>query len=220
MSQLKREPFRRYMKQEDARDILKNGSLTLRTSDRWTDKNDQEILRCHKEVNRVPELLVACFTKRVERNHQWLAYGYKNHCVQVNFYKERLIESLEKYKLKSNQKVLYGPIQYRNIYDLRRSENIPQSKIAFIKRKAYIDEKEFRVIAYAKEGVTEIKIPIDLKCINYIRLDPRSSQLKVDEIENELKDLANSLKIPVRPSRMNHNPKWTDEFRRSIGYPY
>lgn len=204
------------MRLDDAREILKSRALTLRPAFCWPDRNDLELLDLHKEINKVDELLVACFTRRFERNHQWQMYVRGDCCVQINFIEEKFLQLIDDYRKRSGYEIFYDSIKYMNIENLRSSDSFSKHIIAFIKRKVYEDEKEFRIIAHAKKGVKEIKIPIDLSCIRYINVDPRASEKKFTAIKDGLKCLAGSSHIDIRRSQLNYNPDWMTEFKRFI----
>lgn len=131
----------KFMRFPHFEDFLDTRSLALVNPDEWPDKNDSRGIHVFKEKTRTKHLLATCLTYASETSHHWTTYG-KEHGVRVVFLKERLLEAIP-----PEENFRWDKIRYLALKDF--DENITDlwaDKIPFYKRKAYQDEKEFRII--------------------------------------------------------------------------
>jgi hypothetical protein len=170
-------------------DILVKKHLTLVDPNNWEDRNDVYYLDVYKEKQNLKTLLALCMTDAPETFHHWKIYAHGSCGVCIHFN-----ESLLKEQFENKIGVTCRYVNYKYVKDVfEESPNI--SELPFIKRKAYEDELEFRIIYADKLEKIEFKnIDIDLKCITKIVVSPwmhKSLFKSVKELIGEIEGCSN-----------------------------
>jgi hypothetical protein len=121
-------------------DILNRKSLTIFDPRFWDDKNASYFIELYKKQRRLKSVLALCFAEAAESYHHWKVYSGSPSHVCIEFTKVYLLSCTE---------VLRGIradyVQYQTIRQLKAND-LDISQSPFIKRVAFEDEKEFRLI--------------------------------------------------------------------------
>ncbi|MFZ0927493.1 MAG: DUF2971 domain-containing protein [Syntrophobacteraceae bacterium] len=142
--------FRRYTDLLALIDILKNKKITFLPPSSWDDRNDRYLMDVYKQVKGLKTLLALCFSQqRSEKSHHWRVFAPGNAGVSIEFNRDVLLNPL-----KEEDGFRYSCVHYKRKEDLDRSK-IPDDDLPFIKRCAYQDEKEFRILFSSKEHFSE-----------------------------------------------------------------
>ena len=148
-------------------DILSKQELTLLNPISWDDRNDSYYLEVYKKKKDLKTLAALCFTTKSETYHHWSVFSGGSAGICIQFNKEKLLMSLE-----SDNDIKSDYVSYKMIENLK--SNPPSlEELPFLKRYAYKDEKEYRIIYTNKNNEMETKsIGIDISCIEKIILSP------------------------------------------------
>ena len=183
--------------------LLKNRKITLLDPSTWEDKNDSYFLRIYKEKKMLSSVLALCFSEATETYHHWKVFAGNNSGVCIRFNKTLLLNAIEKVN-----NIKHGPVDYRRLKDLKKkAPNI--SELPFIKRYAFRDECEYRIIYEDKSRSVKTKdIKIDLECIHKIILSPWIPKALVKSIKELLKSIADCSDIEMFATSINENRQW------------
>jgi len=142
--------------------MLRKGKLTLLNPASWDDRNDSHYISLYKEKKQLGAVLALCFTEAGETYHHWRVFSSGTSGVCIRFNKTRLLEHVEE-----NTTIRFGPAQYR-MMDHVRSSAISIDDLPFLKRYAFRDEKEFRLLYETKRPLQSKDFPLPLECIDRI----------------------------------------------------
>ena len=184
-------------------DILCNKELTLLNPISWDDRNDSYYLEVYKQRKKLKTLLALCFTTKGETYHHWRVFSHGSSGVCIRFKKDRLLKYFNRVRGIESDYVLY-----RWIHEL--TSNPPDvDELPFLKRKAYKDEGEFRVIYENKSKEMESKsIPFGLECIQGIILSPWLPDTVKGTVKKIIKDIPDCSKLKVSKTTLVENEIW------------
>lgn len=184
--------------------FLQRKSITLLNSSSWDDKNDIHYLDLYKKQKGLGSVLAMCFTEAPETYHHWKIFGGGSSGVCIIFKKDKLINSIEK----SEPDTKYRLVEYRTLGDMRNSllnlEDLP-----YIKRVAFQDEQEFRIIHEAqKEELLSFDIPVSLNCIERIVMNPWIHKKLSDSVKEVISNIEGCGSIKLTRSTLIKNEEW------------
>jgi hypothetical protein len=147
--------------------LLKYKKLTLLDPGSWDDRNDSYYLSVYKEKKSLKSVLALCFTEVSETYHHWKIFAGGSSGVCIKFNREALFTEIEQLKY-----VRFEKVKYLTLDDIR-NEQPTVDELPFIKRYAFQDEREYRMVYESSTKEIKIKnIPIPLECIEKITLSP------------------------------------------------
>jgi hypothetical protein len=194
--------LRRYTTLPFLLDILNKKSLTFLDPKSWRDKDDSYYIELYKSSQRIKSVLVLCFAESKEKYHHWKIYSGNSSGVCVEFRKENLIEDLRV------PGVRLGKVEYRTYTQIKRMQP-GTSQLPFIKRYAFIDEKEFRAVYEDKGHVCETKeFQIDLHDINRIVFNPWLAESVFESLKNIIKRIDGCEEISIVRTSLTNSEKW------------
>lgn len=201
MAQKKKEYLNRYTSLPIAIDILTKRRITLLNPQTWEDRNDAYYIEKYREKKNIKTLLAICFATRPETFHHWKVFsnGYSGVCIQ--FDRVKLLKAFPK-----SEGFRFAMIEYMLVKNVK---NPPIANWPFLKRKAFKDEGEFRII-YENKTVEELNKHVDLNLdvINKITLSPWLHSTVADSVKNLIKTISGCEHIKIKHSTLIDNNGW------------
>lgn len=195
--------LRRYTDLPSLLHILKRKRLTLLSPNTWDDKNDSHYMDVYQNRKNLSTLLALCFTTTSETYHHWRVFSPGNSGICIKFNGPALIEHLQ-----SREGVRVGPAQYKLLNNVR--EQSPKlTDLPFLKRHAFKDEREYRVIyesKIVKRKTKDISLPLHL--ISKITLSPWAPSALTQTITEIIKEIDGSENLRVGSSSLINNSEW------------
>jgi len=192
-------------------DILSKQELTLLNPISWDDRNDSYYLEVYKTKKNLKTLLALCFSTKSETYHHWSVFSEGSSGVCIQFNKEKLLISLELDNIIKSDYVIYKMIR-----DLESRQPLLE-ELPFLKRYAYKDEEEFRIIYCSNTDEMETKsIGIDIGCIDKIILSPWIPDPVVDTVKKVIKNIPECSNIKINKTRIIESKVWKDIAKRKL----
>jgi len=147
--------------------MLRNRSLTLLDPSTWDDSNDSFYISEYKRRKVLNTTLAICLSGADETYHHWKIFAGHASGVCIRLRQGMLLKAL-----KGVPGMTVGMMDYRKVKGAR-STALPLEEYPFVKRAAFIDEKEVRILyESATKFCTSLDVPIPLECIGRITLSP------------------------------------------------
>lgn len=147
--------------------MLSNRTITLLDPQTWDDTNDSYYLAQYREKKKLGSVLALCFTQASETYHHWRVFANGSSGVCIRFHRSDLLRAVKK---QSNLRT--GTTTYLTIAG-NKDREIETEDLPFIKRFAFQDEQEFRLVFESyKKNLRALDIPIHLACVSKITLSP------------------------------------------------
>ena len=194
----------RYIDLTELLDILKNKRVVLRDPRSWEDKNDYFLLEQYAESKNFENIFLSCFTTEMDKYHFWKIYANKPSGVCIQFLSSGITEAISNdldplsFSLKE--------VQYRTLKDVSQNQ-VDIEEYPFIKRMAFMAEKEFRLFYATNNKIPYRALAIDLSCINEIVLSPYLRAEYVSDIK-QLISQQSGLSCKVRKSTILQSASW------------
>ena len=203
--------LRRYTNLAAIIDMLRSKAITLLDPAFWEDKNDTYFLSRFKEQKRAQSLLVLCFAETWETHHHWRVFSYGSDGICVEFDKDALLHSLEKYK-----GLKWGSVVYKEIKAVRKRHPFVD-ELPFLKRYPFEAEREFRLVYVAQDEATDSKrFQIPLKCIRRVTLSPWMPLPFSKAVKETLRDISGCKRLKIYRSTLIENEKWKSVAKEKI----
>lgn len=197
------EHLRRYADLPALLYMLRRKRLSLLSPDSWDDKNDAYFVELYREKKCLPTVLALCFTEKGETYHHWRVFSSGAGGVCIKFHREALLQHLSKFK-----GVRFGAAQYIMMNRLRK-EQLAIGDLPFLKRYAFRDESEFRVIYEGTKTRRETKdFPLPLSCVAKISISPWAPQALAVAITETIKSVPDCAELSVGRSSLIINKEW------------
>ncbi len=180
--------------------LLTEKKITLLDPSSWDDSNDSHYLMAYKKNNGLKTLLALCFTQIAESYHYWYVFANGHSGVCIKFKREEILRDLN--KLRSLRK---EPIDYLTLDELRSKKKIDPDHLPFIKRIAFEDEVEFRVIYGSYKLELRKDIPISLSCISRVTLSPWMNKGLAESVKKNLRQIAGCKNLKIYTSTLISN---------------
>jgi len=198
-------PFlRRYTNIPSLVYLLSEGKLTLLDPSAWPDKNDSQFIEWYRDKkDGVASVLALCFTQATETYHHWQVYAKGPAGVCIHFRREELLAAV-----KSHVQVRARSVRYRKLTD-PRAKTLAVPDLPFLKRIAFKDEREFRII-YESDKPDEklLDAPIPLGCIERVTLSPEMHSRLTTPLKRLLRSIPGCADLEVQRSTLLGNREW------------
>lgn len=159
--------LRRYTHLPALLHMLRYRTLTLLDPSTWDDSNDSFYVSEYKRRKGLATTLAVCFSGAGETYHHWRVFAGHASGVCIRIRQGVLLKALQ-----GVSGVTVGTMDYRTVTEARRRA-LPVDEYPFVKRAAFIDEEEVRVLyESATESLSLLDVPIPLKCISRVTLSP------------------------------------------------
>ena len=159
--------LRRYTHLPAALHMLRSRKLTLLDPSSWDDSNDSFYVTQYQRRKKLKTALAVCLSGAEETYHHWKVFAGHPSGVCIRLRQGMLLRTL-----KGVPGVTVGMMDYRKAMGARK-QPLPVSEYPFVKRAAFVDEKEVRVLYESAEQVHAVlDIPIPIECISRVTLSP------------------------------------------------
>jgi len=184
-------------------DILYQKSLTLLDPQSWDDKNDSYFIELYKKAFHFESVLALCFVESSEKYHHWKIFSGSSCGVCVEFNKEKLLNNFN-----NSKGFRTGYVNYKTIREMEIN-NLDIHLLPFIKRVAFKDDNEFRILYESESAKVLYKIvSINLDCISKIIINPWISKLAYNSVRAVIKMIDGCIDIPITNTRLTNNDQW------------
>lgn len=182
--------------------ILQTGNLTLLSPTLWDDKNDSYFMQKYVEKSNIDSVLALCFTQKNETYHHWKVFSSGNSGIAIRFNKEKLLQNFD------HPNVVHDPVDYYYMDNLP-TEPFTTEKLAFSKRKVFVDEDEYRIIYRGDvPGLMHKDFAIDLASITEIRLSPWMHKSVAVSVKAIINSINSNLKFDCNHSQLVDYGRW------------
>jgi hypothetical protein len=196
-------PLRRYTNIPALIYLLRERKITLLDPASWDDKNDSYFLSLYREKRNLASVLALCFTPAYETYHHWRVFAGGSSGACISFNQAKLLKAVRK-----QVGVTAKAVQYLTLADIRGMK-VKTSALPFLKRSAYGDEREFRIIyesSTKKHSSLDVAIP--LTCIERITLSPWIPAALSDHLKSTIKEIDGCTAMKVYRSTLISNENW------------
>jgi hypothetical protein len=198
-----KQPLRRYTNIPALLYLLRQRKITLLDPASWDDKNDSYFLLLYREKKTLQSILALCFTPAFETYHHWRVFAERSSCACISFNQESLLKAVRK-----QLGVTAKPVRYLTLPDIR-GMTMKTASLPFLKRSAFEDEREFRIIYESStEKYDTIDIAIPLTCIERITLSPWIPSALSDHVKSTIKEIGGCGAMKVYRSTLISNENW------------
>ncbi|SRR5579862_128969 len=182
-------------------DMLSRQCITLLGPTNWEDRNDAYYLEKYKANKQLKTLLACCFSTKRETFHHWKVFSNGPSGVCIEFNSHKLLSMVE-----TVEGISFRPVSYRLI---KHNQNPSLGAWPFLKRKAFEDEGEFRIIyenPFIEKKTKEIRF--DLECIEKITLSPWMPKPIAKSVAKVIRDIKHCEDITVVGSSLLESSGW------------
>lgn len=195
--------LRRYTDLPSLISLLSARRLTLLSPDLWDDKNDSHYLRRYREIRDLRGLAALCFTQSAERYHHWRVFAPGASGVCIQFKRTRLLSAVS-----SQRGVTAREVSYRTLKSMR-SRGPAVDDLPFVKRHAFKDEDEFRLVFESKVKSAEtMELPIPLASIDRVVLSPWMHPSLRTHVVATLHSIRGCKEVKIVRSTLIANEEW------------
>ena len=190
--------------------MLQTKSLTLLDPRTWDDSNDTFYLSEYKRRKQLHAVLAVCLSIADESYHHWRVFAGHPSGVCIRLRQGILLDCLRQIS-----DVTVGLMDYRPMTAARK-KTLSVDEFPFVKRNAYSDEKEVRVIWQSDKQVrSQLEIPIPMSCVGRITLSPWLPKSLVENTKGMLRDIDGCKDIEVVRSTIISSEEWKNIARKS-----
>jgi len=195
--------LRRYTELPFLIDLLQTRKITLLNPATWDDKNDAYYINRYAEAQGFQSTYALCLAESQETYHHWKVFSHGTSGVCLEFDKDTFLEFAT-----NVPNLRYGPVKYKTIKDLRA---VPahQAELPFLKRFAFIDEKEFRLFLGTQTKSSDMyQFNISLDIIQRITLSPWLPREVAKNIKKLLQTIDGCKLLKIFRSTLIENEDW------------
>jgi Protein of unknown function (DUF2971) len=183
--------------------MLNERMITLLDPGSWDDSNDSYYLRLYKEKKGLKCVLALCFTQAIETYHHWRVFANGSSGVCIQFRRSELLKAARQQSGTRAQTVTY-----LKLTDIK-NKTVATEDLPFLKRRAFEDEDEFRVIyESATETKTTLDLPIPLSSVERITLSPWIPPALAEHVKRVLRSVDGCANLKVVRSTLIGNDQW------------
>lgn len=202
--------LRRYTHLPAALHMLRNRSLTLLDPSTWDDSNDSFYISEYKRRKALNTTLAVCLSGADETYHHWKVFAGHASGVCIRLRQGRLLKAL-----KGVPGIIVGMMDYRKVKGAR-SIALPLEEYPFVKRSAFIDEKEVRILYESStEFNTSLDVPIPLECIGRITLSPWLPKGLIGATKELIQSIEGCSHLEVVRSTIINSEEWKNIARNA-----
>ena len=195
--------LRRYTELPYLIDYLQSKELALLDPKLWDDRNDSYYIEQFALANGLLKTYALCLAEAPETYHHWRVFSHGSGGVCIEFDKTKLVDAANLIPGMRAEEV-----KYKTINSLGRGAP-SQSDLPFLKRYAFIDEKEFRLFySSTEEGPPVFRLSVPLKAIKRITLSPWLPNSVVSHVESTLKSINGCKALKIYKSTLVENEDW------------
>ena len=190
--------------------MLQNKTLTLLDPITWDDSNDTFYVDEYKRRKELQSVLAVCLSKADESYHYWKVFAGHPSGVCIRLRQGTLLRALQRMP-----GITVGEMDYRPM-TAARQRALTVEEFPFVKRGAYVDEKEVRVIwESATESRSSIEVPMPPSCIARATLSPWLPKALVDTTKQLLRSMEGCAGLEVVRSTIIASEEWKNIARNA-----
>jgi hypothetical protein len=198
-----KQPLRRYTNIPALIYLLRERKITLLDPASWDDKNDSYFLSLYQQKKDLKSVLALCFTPAFETYHHWRVFAGGSSGACISFDQAKLLKAVKKQVGVTAKAVRY--LTLANIRDMK----VKTAALPFLKRSAYEDEREFRIIHESSTNqYNSLDVTIPLACIERITLSPWIPAALSDHVKSTIKEIDGCGSMKVYRSTLISNENW------------
>lgn len=202
--------IRRYTHLPAAIHMLQVKSLTLLDPSTWDDGNDTFYVSEYKRRKQLKSVLAICLSSAEESYHYWKVFADHPSGVCIRLRQGALLKAL-----RGVPGVTVGSMDYRPMTTARK-KTLSVDEFPFVKRSAYIDEKEVRVLWHsATEARTSLELPIPPGCIGRVTLSPWLPKSLVAVTKSMLRGIDGCSNLEIVRSTIIASEEWKNIARNA-----
>lgn len=195
--------LRRYTDLPALLSLLQSKHLSLLSPSSWDDRNDRNFMSAYAKAYALKSVVALCFCGRAQTYHHWKVFAPGAAGVCIEFNTETLLSSVP-----ADGCYEHGCVRYRTISELDREKKNP-CNLPFLKRSAFKDEREYRIIFRSKEQDIQIKdLQISLHAIRGILINPWMPTPLFEAVKKSICQVDGCEQIPVSKSSLIDHEKW------------
>ncbi|MCL1075490.1 DUF2971 domain-containing protein [Shewanella dokdonensis] len=182
--------------------MLTNKQLTLLDPATWDDRNDSYYLKLYTKRKSLECTLALCLTEKNETYHHWSVFTSRENGVCIVFDRKKLEAHLD-----TQKNIMHGPVKYMMLSTVRKY-GVGIEDLPFMKRFAFSDESEYRIIhpSCRDIGCKHIQIPMDI--IRKVSVNPWAPDAFFKVIKDTIKNISGCEKVKVGKSSLIDNKEW------------
>lgn len=195
--------LRRYTNLPSLIFLLREKKISLLDPQFWDDKNDSYYLSVYKEKRKLNSVLALCFTQVAERYDHWRVFTDGSSGICIKFRRDQLLKAVNKEKGTTARSV-----EYLTLEQIREKKPSVE-ELPFLKRYAFQNEKEFRIIFESKkQSLHKLDVPISLSCIEGILLSPWLATDLRDHVMETIRLIEGCLSLTITRSSLIDSDEW------------
>lgn len=194
--------LRRYTNLPSLLCMLTKKQLTLLDPATWDDRNDSYYLSLYTKRKSLERTLALCLSEKNETYHHWSVFTSRESGVCIVFDRKKLEAHLD-----TQKDIMHGPVKYMMLSEMRKG-GVAMEDLPFLKRHAFTDESEYRIIYPSRRdiGCKHIKVPIDT--IRKVSVNPWAPEAFFEVIKETIKNISGCEKVKVGKSSLIDNKEW------------
>jgi hypothetical protein len=195
--------------------VLSDRKISLLDPASWDDKNDSRFLALYKDKEKLQSVLALCFTQSDEMYHHWRVFANGSAGVCIRFDRSQLLKAVKK-----QDGVQTGTVKYLRMAEMGH-KNHETRELPFLKRYAYQDEHEFRMLyETSADELEHLDIAIPLSCITRITLSPWLPRDLSHNLKQVLRDIEGCSKLSIKRSTLIKSEEWHNYGKSATGKGY
>ena len=182
---------------------LRMKQLTVVSPATWDDRNDAHFLMTYQKRQNCGSVLALCFTRASETYHHWRVFSSGSSGVCIDF-------DLAKFKAWADNtpQVLFRDVTYRKLGEVRKKE-FAVNELPFVKRHAFRDEKESRLIYESPDADLLVQnVTFNISTISRIVLSPWLPKPVSDEVKKVILSIDGCSDLEVFRTSLIDNAEW------------
>lgn len=202
--------LKRYIELPYVLRTLESRCLALVSPQAWDDKNDAHHLECYRKRKRLKTLLAACLSEASQTYHHWRVFTTGASGVCLEFHRDEFVKWVE-----SNPSLKGDQVIYRTLASIRKKAPVLH-ELPYLKREAYVDEKEYRVIfedGSSKVKLKEFEFPISL--VSCVRVNPWVPLSVARSIADVVRRIPGCDSLKLQRSTIVQSDEWQEIGRRA-----
>jgi hypothetical protein len=198
--------LKRYTELPFVLQILQSKSISLLNANSWDDKNDAHYVECYRKKSKLKSVLALCLTEASQTYHHWRIFSQGASGACIYFKRPDFLKWVSETAGLEGKKVLYKNI--KQLTEEVGNGKIELADIPYIKRKAYQNEAEFRLI-FESDKLKKIKtFPLPLSIIDRVVLNPWLPPSTVASLKLLIGKIDGCENIPVFRATIVQNDEW------------
>ncbi|KQM98358.1 hypothetical protein [Sphingomonas sp. Leaf25] len=194
--------LRRYTTIGSAIDTLRNKRVAFLDPEKWDDRNDAEFMRLYREKMKLASLKALCCTESGETYHHWKVFTQSADGCCIDFEKKPLLHSI-----KTDDDYFYASMDYVRLDEMKDAK-YTISDLPFLKRAGFKPELEYRIIYTGECGEGAHFMPIELRWIKRIVLNPWLPPSVAKSIAETLVEASGDPEFKVASSKLTNSQLW------------